>query len=125
MSNILARLRPDIAPIRHSREFRLLYSGQAASSAGVMICYVALPYQAYQISRSSLVVGLLSCAELLPVLLAGLLGGALACTAALLAHALVWQQLWLLFVLAGLLAGAFGLQRPSVEVLVPRLVAHA
>src|SRR6266568_1893983 len=78
MSNILARLRPDIAPIRHSREFRLLYSGQAASSAGVMICYVALPYQAYQISRSSLVVGLLSCAELLPVLLAGLLGGALA-----------------------------------------------
>src|SRR6266700_3714052 len=142
MSNILARLRPDIAPIRHSREFRLLYSGQAASSAGVMICYVALPYQAYQISRSSLVVGLLSCAELLPVLLAGLLGGALAdaierrslilvtqaaaiaCTAALLANALVWQQLWLLFVLAGLLAGAFGLQRPSVEVLVPRLVAH-
>src|SRR6266702_5754390 len=98
-----------------------------------MICYVALPYQAYQISRSSLVVGLLSCAELLPVLLAGLLGGALAdaierrslilvtqaaaiaCTAALLANALVWQQLWLLFVLAGLLAGAFGLQRRSEE----------
>ena len=60
MTNILARLRPDLAPIRHSRDFRLLYSGEAASSAGVMICYVALPYQAYQISRSSLVVGLLS-----------------------------------------------------------------
>ncbi len=65
MTTILARLRPDIAPIRGSREFRLLYSGQAVSLAGVMICYVALPYQAYQISRSSLVVGLLSCAELL------------------------------------------------------------
>ena len=43
-----------------------------------MICFVALPYQAYAISHSSLVVGLLSCAELMPVLLAGLIGGALA-----------------------------------------------
>lgn len=142
IGRIIRRLSPDVAPIRHSRDFRLLYFGQAAGSAGAMICYVALPYQAYQISHSSLVVGLLSCAELLPVLLAGLLGGALAdaierrrlilitqgaaigCTAALLANALFWRQLWPLFVLAGLLVGAFGLQRPSVEVLVPRLVAH-
>jgi MFS family permease len=142
MANIFARLRPDLAPIRHSREFRLLYSGQAAGSAGVMICYVALPYQAYQISHSSLIVGLLSCAELLPVLLAGMLGGVLAdaierrrlilitqgaatcCTAILLVNALTWHRLWVLFVMAGLLAGAFGVQRPSVEVLVPRLVAH-
>ena len=78
MPNILARLRPDLAPIKNSREFRLLYTGEAAGSAGVTICYVALPYQAYQLSHSSLVVGLLSCAELLPVLLAGMLGGALA-----------------------------------------------
>jgi len=107
-----------------------------------MICYVALPYQAYQISHSSLVVGLLSCAELLPVLLAGLLGGALAdalerrrlilitqavalcCTGLLVANAMAWHQLWLLFVLAGLLAGAFGVQRPSVDTLVPLLVSH-
>jgi len=107
-----------------------------------MICYVALPYQAYQISHSSLIVGLLSCAELLPVLLAGLLGGALAdalerrrlilitqavalcCTGLLVANAMAWHQLWLLFVLAGLLAGAFGVQRPSVDTLVPLLVSH-
>jgi MFS family permease len=128
--------------MRHSRDFRLLYLGQAGSSAGVIICYVALPYQAYRLSGSSLVVGLLSCAELLPLLLAGLLGGALAdaierrrlilitqgaatgCTAMLVANALLWRQLWVMFVLAGLLAGAFGLQRPSVEVIVPRLVDH-
>ncbi len=35
-----------------------------------MICLVALPYQAYQLSHSSLIVGLLSCAELLPALFA-------------------------------------------------------
>ena len=139
---MLSRLRPDLAPFKHSRDFRLLYLGQAGGSAGAMICYVALPYQAYRISHSSLVVGLLSVAELLPVLLAGLVGGTLAdalerrklilvtqgvsisCAAVLVANALFWGQLWLLFVLAGLLAGAFGMQRPSVEVLVPRLVPH-
>lgn len=136
------RLSPDVAPIRGSREFRLLYFGQAGSSAGVIICYVALPYQGYQISHSSLVVGLLSVAELLPVLLAGLVGGALAdglerrslilitqavavcCAAVLVANALAWRQLWLVFALAGLLAGAFGMQRPSVDALVPLLVRH-
>jgi Transmembrane secretion effector len=137
---IISRLKPDLAPFKHSRDFRLLYTGQAGSSAGVMICYVALPFQAYQISHSSLVVGLLSVAEVLPVLLAGLIGGSLAdaferrrlilstqavsvaCAAVLVVNALAWRQLWLLFGVAGLLAGAFGVQRPSVDVLVPRLV---
>jgi MFS family permease len=107
-----------------------------------MICYVALPYQAYVISHSSLVVGLLSCAELLPVLFGGLSGGALAdsverrklilitqscavvCAAGLAVNAMIGKHLWLLFVLATLLTGAFCLQRPSVEVIVPRLVPH-
>jgi MFS family permease len=142
IGRLARRLSPDVAAIRHSREFRLLYFGQAGSSAGVIICYVALPYQAYQISHSSLVVGLLSCAELLPVLLSGLVGGALAdalerrrlilitqavavcCAGTLVANALAWRQLWLLFALAGLLAGAYGMQRPSVDALVPLLVRH-
>lgn len=132
----------DLGPVRHSRDFRLLYYGEAASSAGSMVCYVALPYQAYQLSHSSLIVGLLSMAELIPVLLAGLVGGALAdaverrrlimitqaaaiiAVAGLLVNALAWRQLGLLFVLAAVLAGAFGVQRPSVEVLVPLLVAR-
>ncbi len=140
--DLAKRLTPDLAPVKHSRDFRLLYLGQAGVSAGTMICYVAMPYQAYQLTHSSLIVGLLSCAELIPVLLAGLLGGALAdaierrrlilvtqaaaiaCIGGLIANAVFWQQLWVLFLLAGLLAGAVGLQRPSVEVLVPRLVAH-
>ncbi len=142
IAQLAKRLKPDLAPVKHSRDFRLLYLGQAGSSAGSMICYVALPYQAYQLTRSSFVVGLLSCAELLPVLLAGLLGGSLAdaierrrlilisqgaavgCAALLMVNALAWHQLWVMFAGAGLLAGAFGLQRPSVEVLVPALVSH-
>ncbi len=107
-----------------------------------MICFVALPYQAYSISHSSLVVGLLSFVEVIPVLLAGLLGGALAdaverrklilitqilsslCIAALAVNALTLRQLWLTFLLAALLTGSYGVQRPSVEVIVPRLVPH-
>ena len=47
---------------------------------------------------------------------------AIGCAGALIANALLWQQLWLLFVLAGLLAGAFGVQRPSVDALVPLFI---
>lgn len=139
---LLRRLWPDLAPLRHSRDYRLLYAGQAGTDAASMICYVAMPYQAYQLSHSSLVVGLLTCAELLPVLMAGLIGGALAdaverrrlivitqvaaacCMTALVVNALAWRQLWVLFAAAALLAGAFGVQRPSAEALVPRLVSH-
>ena len=137
-----ARLGPDLAPFRRSREFRLLYAGQAASFAGAMIGFVAMPYQAYRLSHSSLVVGLLSFTELIPLMAAAILGGTLAdaldrrrlilitegfsCAglSCLVANALLWRQLWVLFVLAGLTTGAAGLQRPSLEVLVPRLVAR-
>jgi MFS family permease len=143
LRRLAARLAPDLAPIRHSRDFRLLYTGQAATSTGSMICFVALPYQTYQLSHSSLIVGVLSCAEVIPVLVAGLLGGALAdlveqrrlilltqacsaaCIAGLAVNALTIRGLWPLFVVAVLLSLSLGLQRPSVEVIVPRLVPHA
>src|ERR1700685_2104017 len=78
LRRLAARLSPDISPFRHSREFRLLYTGQAAGFAGLMISFVAMPYQAYQLTRSSLVVGLLSFTELVPLMAAAVLGGALA-----------------------------------------------
>ena len=142
LRRLASRLYPDFSPFRHSREFRLLYTGQAAGFAGLMISFVAMPYQAYQLSGSSLVVGLLSFAELVPLMAAAVLGGALAdalerrrlivvtqgfpCagSAALAVNALLWRQLWVLFLLAALITAAAGLQRPSVEAMVPRLVAH-
>jgi MFS family permease len=141
-ARLAAKLAPDLAPIRHSREYRFLYGGQAANQVAMMICFVALPFQAYSISHSSLVVGLLSFVEVVPVLLAGLLGGALAdaverrklivtaqvtsalSIAGLAANALTVRQLWLVFVLAALLTASNGIQRPSVEVLVPKLIPH-
>ena len=131
----------DVGPLRRRRDFRLLWIGQGVSFFGSMITYVALPYQAYQLSGSSLVVGLLGLAELAPLLVAAFIGGALAdavdrrrmmqvtellfagASLVLVANALLpHPQLWLLFVMSVLLATLDGLQRPSLDALTPRLV---
>lgn len=130
----------DLTPLRQ-RDFRLLYSAQFVSFLGSMVTYVALPYQMYVLTGSSLAVGLLGLAELLPLLATAFLGGALAdavdrrrmvlVTEAgltlgcllLLATALAdAPPRWLLYVAAGLMSGLNGLQRPSIDALTPRLV---
>jgi MFS family permease len=131
----------DIGPLRRRRDFRLLFIGQGVSFFGSMITYVAIPFQAYQLSGSSLVVGLLGLAELVPLLAAAFIGGALAdafdrrrlmqltelsfaaASLVLVANALLPDpQLWVLFVMSALLATLDGLQRPSLDALTPRLV---
>ncbi|MGH9205936.1 MAG: MFS transporter, partial [Acidimicrobiales bacterium] len=74
----LTSLAVDVTPLRESREFRLLFIGQGVSFAGSMITYVAIPFQAYALTHSSLVVGLVSLVELVPILLVSFVGGALA-----------------------------------------------
>jgi MFS family permease len=131
----------DVSPLRESREFRLLFIGQGVSFAGSMITYVAVPFQAYALTHSSLVVGLVSLGELVPILLMSFVGGALAdavdrrrivqlteatqcaVTALLLVNAaLPHPQLWLLFVAVAAAAATDSLQRPSLDALVPRIV---
>ena len=137
-----AMLRIDLAPLRSSREFRLLFIGQGVSFFGSMVTYVALPYQAYRISHSSLIVGLLSLAELIPLLITAFVGGALADSVdrrrmvritesamclivgtLVLNSLLARPQLWVLFLVAFLAAGIDGMQRPSLDAMVPRLVS--
>jgi MFS family permease len=134
----------DLGPLRRHRDFRLLFFGQGTSFLGSMITYVALPYQVYQLTGSSLMVGLLGIAELFPLLVTALLGGLLAdardrrrmlqltelslaaASGVLLLNALLPDpQLWLLFVVAATMAGLDGLQRPSLDALTPRLVDRA
>jgi MFS family permease len=137
-------LRADIGPLRRSREFRLLFVGQGVSTLGSMLTYVALPYQAYRLSHSSLIVGVLSLTEVIPLLTIGLVGGALAdavdrkrtvlgadvglaaCSGLLIANtALGHPRLWALFVIAFFMAGCGALQRPSLDALLPRVVERA
>ncbi len=76
-----ARLRGlviDLAPLRHDRDFRLLWLGQLVSGVGRQVTVVALPYQLYVLTGSLLAVGLLAVVQLVAILAFALGGGALA-----------------------------------------------
>jgi len=129
----------DLAPLRH-RDFRLLYIAQFVSLLGTMITYVALPYQMYRLTESSLSVGLLGLAELVSLLATAFLGGMLADvvdrrrmaigtdiglaagSGALAVLATGSASTWPLYLVAAWMSGVSGLQRPSIESLSPRLV---
>src|SRR5215471_15147874 len=68
----------NLTPLRKHRDYRLLYTGQLVSMFGSMITYVAVPYQVFELTHSSLVVGMLGTAQLVPLLLFALWGGAYA-----------------------------------------------
>jgi MFS family permease len=68
----------DLRPLKRHREYRALYLAQFVSFLGAMVTYVALPYQMFELTHSSLKVGLLGLFELAPLLLTAFLGGALA-----------------------------------------------
>jgi MFS family permease len=133
----------DIGPLRRRRDFRLLFTGQALSFFGSEITYVAIPYQTYQLTGSSLLVGLISLAELVPLLVVPFIGGALSdafdrrrliqfaelgsalCVGILLVNALLPEpRVWVLFAVVPFLAGLYGIFRPSLDALVPRLVTR-
>ncbi len=74
----MAAFLPDIAPLRASREFRLLWSGQLVSAAGSALRLVAVPYQVYVLTGSSLAVGLLGLFSAVPLITLSLWGGVIA-----------------------------------------------
>lgn len=68
----------DWTPLRESRDYRLLFSGQLVSMIGRQLTVVAVPYQVYLLTRSSLAVGMIGLVQVVPVLAVGLYAGALA-----------------------------------------------
>lgn len=140
--SLFSALAIDLTPLRTSRDFRLLFTGQFVSSFGSSISYVVLPWQMYQLTKSNFAVGMLGLAEFLPMLVMAFVGGALAdfvdrrrliviseigltiCCGLLVANALLPQpKVWLLFVVAALFAALNGVHRPAMEAMTPRLVA--
>ena len=132
----------DLAPLRTSRDFALVFTGAGVSGLGSFITYVTIPYQVYLLTDDPLLVGLLGVCELVPLLFMAFVGGALAdyvdrrrliivgelvftvLTGALLVNALLGKpQLWLLFLIAALTTAVDGLQRPALDAIIPRLVA--
>jgi MFS family permease len=69
------RIFVDPAPLRESREFRLLFVGQLVSTLGSQLTVVAIPFQVYAQTHSSLQVGAISVAQLIPLVVGSLIGG--------------------------------------------------
>lgn len=140
----MARLREvtiDITPLRVSREFRLLWSGLAVSSLGNRIAFVALPVQVYDLTGSTLAVGMLELAFLVPLFTLSILGGALAdrverrrlimaceaggvVSAGVLAFnaSLPDPQLWVIYLFGTSTMALFALAAPAQRSAVPLLV---
>jgi MFS family permease len=133
----------DVRPLRSSRDFRYLFSAGVVTYFGSMFTFVAIPLQAQQLTGSFIVVGALGLVEVIPIIVFGLWGGALAdhvdrrrmilvtelaaglCALALLANSMLDDpQVWPLFVLGALFATIDSLQRPSIDALVPQTVSH-
>jgi MFS family permease len=67
----------DITPLRESRDFRLLFIGQLISMLGTQLTVVAIPFQVYRMTHSSLQVGAISLAQLFPFIAGALVAGPL------------------------------------------------
>ena len=137
----LARIAVDVRPLRTSRDFRRLWFGTGISAIGSQVTTVAIPFQLYDLTRSTLLVGLLGLAALVPLLIVPIYGGAVAdavdrrrmlllsdiglmlVTGGLLVNALLPDpSVWFLFVAEALGTAAYGFQRPARNALTPRLV---
>ena len=75
-AGLLARLAVDLTPLRTSLPFRRLWFGTGISAIGSQITTVAIPFQVYDLTHSTLAVGLLSIAALVPILIVPLYAGA-------------------------------------------------
>ena len=67
----------DLSPLRR-HDYRLLFIGQFVSFFGSMMSYVALPFVLYQSTKSTVLTGVLGVIQLVPSVVGGLFGGALA-----------------------------------------------
>lgn len=67
----------DVTPLRRHREFRRLWLGQLVSGVGSQLTIVGVAYQSYELTHSTLIVGLVSLTQLGPLLVGSLIGGSL------------------------------------------------
>jgi MFS family permease len=130
-----------LAPLKKHRDYRLLYTGQLVSTIGSMITYVAVPYQIFELTHSSLVVGMLGAAQLVPLLIFALWGGAyadvmdrrkllvmseLVMSAGSLSLAINAMfghpSVLLIFVVSASMSACNGFHRPALDAMTPRLV---
>jgi MFS family permease len=130
-----------MAPWRGSADFRRLWLAGTVTNFGSFLTFVAVPVQLKDLTGSAVAVGAVGAVELVPLIVFGLYGGALAdamdrkllinateAAQGLLAAALLVNTVlphpvvWPLYVVAALSSALTGLQRPALDAIVPRIV---
>jgi MFS family permease len=138
---LLGSVATDITPLRVARDYRLLWSGNLVSTIGRQITVVALPYQVFLLTHSSLAVGLIGLVQLLPLVVLSLMGGAIAdqvdrrrlllitntclaaCSTVLTVGAFLhWHAIGYLYATAALIAAFSAVDQPTRTATVPNLV---
>ena len=133
----------DLAPLKKSKDFSLLWAAGLVSYFGSMITYVAVPFQVKELTDSYVAVAISGLVEILPLVIFGLYGGVLAdaldrkkliwitealslvFTGALLVNSLLNSpSLILIYIVSGLFAATSGLRQPAMQAALPRLVDH-
>jgi MFS family permease len=133
----------DLAPLKKSRDFSLLWAAGLISYFGSMITYVAVPFQIKELTDSYVAVAISGLVEIVPLVIFGLYGGVLA--DALDRKKLIWvtealsllftgillinslmdsPNLLLIYIVSGLFAAVSGLRQPAMQAALPRLVDH-
>ncbi|MFF5566647.1 MFS transporter [Streptomyces sp. NPDC012623] len=134
---------PDLTPFRSSQQFRLLWVQGLVTYFGSSMAMIALPLQIKDLTDSPLAVGAMGAVELVPLIVFGLYGGALAdavdrrkvillseaglglLAVVLLVNGLLpTPALWPLYVVAAGVSALAGLQRPALDSLMARIVPH-
>jgi len=141
---VIRGLAIDATPLRTSRDYRLLWVGELISLTGRQISVVALPYQVFRLTGSSLAVGLIGLVQVVPLVVFSIVGGAwadradrrrlilmtemgLAVTSGLLliGALLTRAPLWYLYVVTGVQAGILGVNTPTRSAAIPNLVPRS
>ncbi|MEY2474894.1 MAG: hypothetical protein QOG87_209 [Actinomycetota bacterium] len=136
------RVLADITPLRNNAGFRALFAGQLVSFVGNQVTVVAVAYQVFLLTGSSLAVGLVSLVQLPPLLLGSLVGGAVVdstdrrrlllitqvllglCSVGLALNAMLDNpHVWPLFVFTAVAAGLAGLDWPARSAVIPGMVS--
>ncbi|NUL48573.1 MFS transporter [Cellulosimicrobium funkei] len=139
----MARLLADLTPLRVSPAYRRLWIGNSLSAVGTQLTLVAVSLEVFHLTGSSMAVGMLGAFALVPLVVAGFYGGAVAdhvdrrklalassivlwLTAVLIA-AQAWlglESVWVLYVLVAIHSGASGINQPTRGAIIPALVGR-
>ncbi len=135
------RLFADITPLRTSADYRRLWFGNTVSWVGQQMTALAVSLQVYALTGSTFAVGAVGLCSLVPLVVFGLYGGAVADTVdrrklgmysavgatvlsvALAAAALAdVRQVWVLYTVVALQAVCFAMNSPARSSMIPRLL---